>query len=194
MVLLGGMLALLALHSFAVEPGDPMTGRTPDGNVMHLTRPQAEPKDFWKHQIYQDHISLVDGQNYTLTFWAKASIPLRLGVATKVGQPPWNFFGLEDDAGLTDDWRMFTFHFTANGPVTGQTRLCLWYNVPDAAEVWIADIHLTSATPTDGAPDNLIANGQFNDGWGQWDLSEKAPGFFDAEVIVPSDPGNPIKP
>lgn len=148
--------------------------------MVHLTRSEGAPDEPWKHQIFQNGISLKQDGNYTLTFWAKASAEFQLAVSTKMSAPPWAYFGLRDEAQLTTKWRRYQFRFSGEGSLDGETRVTLGYKSPDPGEIWITGVQLLPTGVEEGAQENLLANGNFGDGMMHWYIGGKQSGVFDA--------------
>lgn len=67
----------------------------------------------WHVQFNQAGLKFVQGQTYTLRFWAKADAARRVAVVANQAHEPWANLGLSADARVGTDWRPFKFIFTA---------------------------------------------------------------------------------
>ena len=184
------LTTLLSANAFATEMGEEGKGPLPSDCAIHLVRSEAMPDEPWRHQIFQNAINLEPGGDYTLTFWAKASGEFKLAVSTKVSAPPWNYFGVRDDAQLTTKWRRYQFRFSAEGAVEGQSRVTFSYKAPEPGEIWITGVQVLPTGVKAGEQENLVANGNFADGMMHWYLGGKQTGVFDAmmEMIPEGEP------
>jgi hypothetical protein len=65
-------------------------------------------------QFVQSGISLVQDQDYTLGFWAKASVDRPIGIVLRMSSGPWTQYNnLNQD--ITTSWQWYELPFTAGG-------------------------------------------------------------------------------
>jgi hypothetical protein len=67
----------------------------------------------WHVQYNQSGLDVAADRSYTLTFWAKADRPLRLGAHLTQAHEPWHNLGLAEEVDLTAEWQRFRFTFLA---------------------------------------------------------------------------------
>lgn len=153
----------------------------PIGNAAALSRPSEEPEKPFRHQIFQNDINVDPTASYVVVFWAKASADTRLAVSTKNGAPPWAFFGLRENIGLTTTWQRFQLPFSGAKAIPGKSRLTFNFGDKSAVKIWIADVAIQLAG-RDQAKDNLVRNGQFLKGLNEWYAEGRQAGVFDVEI------------
>jgi hypothetical protein len=73
-----------------------------------VTEPGTEA---WHVQYNQSGLEVASDRPYTLTFWAKADRPLRLGAHLTQAHEPWHDLGLAAEVELTTEWQQFHFTF-----------------------------------------------------------------------------------
>jgi hypothetical protein len=71
-----------------------------------VTQPGAEG---WHVQLNQPGLKVQSGRPYTLSFWAKASVPRRITANLGQAHAPWGNLGLGAEVPLTADWQHFRF-------------------------------------------------------------------------------------
>ena len=186
-------MAFLCVSAVSAQNESP-TAKGPSGNAAHLSRLVEQTDQPWKQQLYQNDIDLKQGENYVLTFWAKASKPLKVKVSTKNGAPPWAFFGLRNDVDLTTEWTRVELGFPADEKViSGHSRLSFNFGGPEAAEIWIADVRLQKAGADPKTTDNLIQNPRFQEELTHWYAEGAQAGVYVCDVQSLSEAGGTPK-
>lgn len=173
----------------------------PSGNALHMKRlVETTIKDAFRQMVFQNQIALFSSENYKISFWARASKPIKFRVTTKNSAEPWAFFGLREEFKLTTKWKRYEFTFLADEPVPGETRLTFNYGDIDAADIWIADLSMNQVLPKDssGKPkfgENLITNPQFLQGKEKWLAEGVGEGLFlyDVQTMAEVEAANPKK-
>jgi len=77
----------------------------------------------WNIQFFQPGLDLIDGEAYTLTFWARADHERPLSVNVALDVPDWHMVGLDYQTALTPTWRKVVMAFTAVQTVRDHNRL-----------------------------------------------------------------------
>ena len=77
----------------------------------------------WAFQVNRDGLDLVEGQPYTLSFWARADSPRRISVNLWQDRQPNRFGGFTGYADLTTDWKQFSFVFRPSSPDPNHSRI-----------------------------------------------------------------------
>jgi hypothetical protein len=110
------------------------------------TKPGTES---WNLQLFQTGLAIEAGQNYTVTYRARADREIDLDVTAMLGESPWNNLGLSTNTGLTTEWHLFTHTFRgmASG---GRGRLNFSTNNRPVA-IELGDVSLT-VSPRAGLP------------------------------------------
>lgn len=146
--------------------GTPLpNGQLPTGRQLRL-KVNAAPAEAWRLALFQAGIDLQPGKQYTLNFSARAAETVPLGVATKLDQAPWAFFGVRQDVRLGTEWRRYSLPFSSEGAVPGHTRLAFTIGYLPT-DLWLADVSVQEGTPNQNGPAVKLANAQFADtsGW-----------------------------
>ena len=154
----------------------------PTGNAARLERFVEEPEKPFRHQIFQNDINLDPAENYTVSFWAKASVSTRLSISTKNGAPPWAFFGLRENIAIGTQWQRYELPFSAAKAIPGKSRLTFNYGDSSAVKIWIADVAIQLAG-RDRPKDNLVADARFEKGLGKWYTEGRQAGVFSVDVF-----------
>jgi hypothetical protein len=155
---------LLAFRGLVTNAAESSKEQLPPGAAIHLKR----LKDGSRTELFQNSLNLTPGGDYKLTFWARASGAFKLTASTKLSQPPWAFFGLRNDVELTPEWREYTLKFKADGAVPEHTRITFGFIAPAPADVWLADIQVSTLEGTDPVAEHIVANARFEDDLEQW--------------------------
>ena len=99
----------------------------------------------WHLQFHQGGLELVEGEPYTLSFWARADRTRKLPVYTSLDKDDYHHTGLDTAVELTKDWQEVTLRFTATRPLANHNRLT--FVLGDA----LGDIDLAGITLRTGA-------------------------------------------
>jgi hypothetical protein len=97
----------------------------------------------WHVQVVQTGLDLKDGQEYSLTFSAKASSDRQVPVNAMIDQDDWHQIGLSETADVTKDWKEFRYSFFAEQTVPMKNRLSFILGT-DKGKVWLKDVKLTA--------------------------------------------------
>lgn len=176
--LVGFMFGEIAVR--AVNLGEDSKEKIPAELVLHLKINKSTADR--AYQVSQNGIDLNPDGAYVVTFWAKGTATYKVGVSTKLNAPPWDFFGIRDEVQLSPEWRRYSFTFSAKGAQPNLTRLSFTLRGAETAEVWIGNIDMRPQGTAGDGMENLIANGQFNDGMLQWNLEGRQAGVFEGDV------------
>jgi hypothetical protein len=112
-----------------------ITGR---GNTVKVNNPTV--MEHYKVQIYQDNISLTNGNCYRISFAAKGAEPKQIAVGMGKNVPDWGSYGLWQEPRLTADWKTHAFYFRANATATG-TRLSFNFGAANT-DIWLDNVRL----------------------------------------------------
>ncbi len=95
----------------------------------------------WHLQLMQAGLEFRGGEEYLVSFRARAGAPVTLAVSTMLNAPPWTELGLAARANLTTAWQEFAFPFRAGdtGGARGRLNFSLG-NHPGLVE--LADLSL----------------------------------------------------
>lgn len=117
---------------------DDLGGPTVDGFVQPgLTVQMNQPGSVsWAFQVNRDGLPLVDGQPYTVSFWARAEVPRQISVNAWQDQKPFRSLGFTGYAPLTTEWKQFSFTFRPVGIDSARGRLAFNFgNVPGTVQL-----------------------------------------------------------
>jgi len=93
----------------------------------------------WYAQLLQGGISVVNGQTYTISFWAKASKNRTVRVVLQQNYSPYNIY-IQKIFTLTPSWQKYIVSFTQ--PHT-DSNILLDFNVANATgNVWIDKVSI----------------------------------------------------
>ena len=106
----------------------------------HVAVPEAA-KIPYHVQLFQDKLDLKAGQTYHLTFRARASASINIGLNAMIAETPWTSLW-KQDVSLTSDWQTYAFDIT---PTTSTTngRVTFSRLAAQPADYWFADVSLT---------------------------------------------------
>ncbi len=93
--------------AWSVEPAGAESRRCLRLVVRHQGR------ESWRPQFSQRGLAVKKGEAYTLTFFARADRPQRIGANCMMAHEPWQRLGLSSSANLTADWQRQRFTFVA---------------------------------------------------------------------------------
>jgi hypothetical protein len=99
----------------------------------------------WHIDFHQRDVTLAEGVEYELTFWAKVDAARKITVCTYKQSPDWDNFGLYKVIDIGTDWRQYTATFIANAN-TSESRLQFLVGATTGT-VWIDDIDLHRVVP-----------------------------------------------
>lgn len=93
--------------AWSIEPTGPESHRC----LRLVVRRQGNQS--WRPQFSQRGLAVKKGQAYTLSFFARADRPQRIGVNCMMAHEPWQRLGLSSSADLTAEWQRQRFTFVA---------------------------------------------------------------------------------
>lgn len=115
-----------------------------DGDALKVVIGKNDDKP-WHSSLLQRFVPLVNGQDYVLTFRAKADIARAISPEFQIGGGDWHTVGLVKDAALTTDWQSFSFPFTASKVTSDGVQLSVRVG-EQSGIVWLADMKLSPAS------------------------------------------------
>lgn len=131
-----------AKGEFFVEPATP--------KLFHIVPGKEKAtKEAWQLSLSHGGLSFDGGQEYRLSFKARAPSKRPLVCVVLQGHPPWTNLGLTRPYELDSDWRLFRARFkVAESEPDGMLRFDVGGSTVD---VEISDISLGPLTPEEGA-------------------------------------------
>ena len=129
------------------------TGDAVDGAAVARVHVAATSASAWLVQLRQEHIALQGANEYTLSFWAKASAPRVINARLQSSVTPYPTFVARDYL-LTSTWQQFTLTYTAKADVADAF---VGFNLAQA----IGDVEIDNVSLTNS---NLVVNGGFETG------------------------------
>jgi hypothetical protein len=85
-----------------------------DGEAMALVVTETDGTE-WHVQAARPNLELKEGQEYKLTFKAKADAERAIQVNAMIDQDDWHTIGLSESVELTKDWKDCEYTFKAEG-------------------------------------------------------------------------------
>lgn len=120
------------------------------GKVARLSVTAVGEHD-WNAQFLQSGLDLVDGEPYTLSFWARADNPRTLGASMGLDMQDWHSVGLDYQTNVTPVWHKYSLVFTATQAVKDHNRLAFLFG--DAlGDVELAGVRLQHNLPSEDNP------------------------------------------
>ncbi len=122
--------------SLSLESND-----TAQGNAAaRITITQAAGTD-WRIAFSFEPVSLSQGQDYTISFWARADAPRALSVWAQKNAAPWdNYLTLDDPFQLSSQWQHFEIPLNAQG---SDTQAGFYFGLGQTTgTVWLDDVQL----------------------------------------------------
>ncbi|MGI4787806.1 MAG: SGNH/GDSL hydrolase family protein [Janthinobacterium lividum] len=122
---------------------------------VDITAKESDPNDV---QVLSQPFSLTNGQQYTITYQAKADVPRTDPLAVRINAPDWHSVGYSNQSvQLGTSWHMYTETFTAGSVGAGNNVVA--FSVGDhTGTLWIADLKVmtdqaaAAASPVMTAP------------------------------------------
>jgi uncharacterized protein (TIGR03437 family) len=112
-------------------------------------------------QFYQPGISLVSGNSYTLSFWARSSSARNMTLNIVQNGGTFGSYGLSGSASLGSNWQQYTFSFTAN-TTASDGRLDFYFG-EQTGDAWIDGVAIQLRPPSiyrrDYSNGSVIVNG-----------------------------------
>ena len=145
----------------------------------------------WHVQFYQAGLDLLEGEPYTLAFWARAEQPRPLSINANVNVGDGHGIGLTvDGVSLTPTWRKYAYTFTPNRVEKNHCRVTLLLGEARGA-VTLAGMVLRQGKATAPAGTRPILNGGFFGGQGSWQFDKKEPadGTLEIQPASAAPPG-----
>ncbi|VGO20835.1 carbohydrate binding domain-containing protein [Pontiella sulfatireligans] len=116
----------------------------------------------WDAQVRQDTLTLVNGQEYRLSFDARAEADCLIDVYFKSGLV---FYGGYSSIGLNTNMQTYSKTFTVSEATAGDICLLFFLGGRGENNVWLDNV-LLEATSNPGV--NLLSNGDFSNGTADW--------------------------
>ena len=108
----------------------------------------------WHVQINQSNQTLETGKLYTVSFWARASQAVNMGVGIQRAHTDYAGLGFNLNAGLITDWREFTSVF--EGSIDESNARLNFNGFGDRlVTVWLADVKWSEGGEIGGLPDGV---------------------------------------
>ena len=95
----------------------------------------------WHVQALRTNLDLREGQEYTLTFHAKASEPRTVTLNAAIDVEDWHDIGLREPVSLTQEFQSFEFTFHAQNVVKNANRLSVFLGT-ETGTVFIKEMSL----------------------------------------------------
>ncbi len=95
----------------------------------------------WHIQFNYAGLQMVTNQTYSISFWAKASVPTNVSVSMMQAHANWEGLGYGEAVGLTTGWQRFTNVFQANR-TDDNVRVNFGDMGARAATFWFADVRV----------------------------------------------------
>lgn len=100
----------------------------------------------WHVQLMQGKHSLVQGQRYEISFWARARRPVKLNLSMMKEAPPWQNYGLNKEFTLNKTWRQYRASFIANANDENEARIT--FNLGERSNtIWIDRVEFRETAP-----------------------------------------------
>lgn len=113
------------------------TNSQPSARII-VTTPDSTS---WHIQFNQANLRMVSTQVYTLSFWAKSSVPTNIDVSIMRAHTDYAGLGLSQGIALTTNWQQFTAAFMPSATETN-ARVNFGSMGNKAATFWFADVRL----------------------------------------------------
>jgi len=99
----------------------------------------------WHIDLAQRDRTLVNGQEYELRFWAKASISRAISLSAQKGSPDWRNYGLWQTIAIDTQWQEYAVRFEATEDTSeSRVQFLLGSTIGD---VWLDDVRLVEQPP-----------------------------------------------
>ena len=115
-----------------------VSGTKVDGNYSARAYMPVSGADY-NVELYQGNLSLISARNYTITFWAKASVARKIRVVVAHGVSPWRVY-FAQTVNLTRSWHKFTIIFTIS--TTDSNTLLVFDLAQTKGYVWLDAVSL----------------------------------------------------
>jgi hypothetical protein len=108
---------------------------------VNVTAKASDPNDV---QVLSQPFSLTNGQQYTVSYQAKADATRTAPFTIRINAPDWHSVGYSEPAmQLGTDWQTYTHSFTASNVGSGNNVLA--FSVGDqTGTIWIANVKVTT--------------------------------------------------
>ena len=94
------------------------------GRVARLTITKLGAQN-WHLQFHQAELNLVEGEPYTVSFWARSNKPRTVPIYTGVSQDDYHHVGLDEFVTITPEWKHYELNFVAARTIKNKNRLTL---------------------------------------------------------------------
>jgi len=163
-----------------------------DGKVVRCNVTTAADKEkIWQAQFAQNGLDLADGQEYMVTFWARADHARPMTVVSQIDQSDYHMLGLSERVELATDWHKYALHFTPTHTVKGHNRLGFQMGeTTGAVELVGLALQASQGKTPRAVASNLLTNGNFAQGTSLWNLEVNA-ATVKASQEIPTDASPP---
>ncbi|MDB5294112.1 MAG: glycoside hydrolase family 16 [Phycisphaerales bacterium] len=93
----------------------------------------------WHAQAFQTPVELKDGQEYAVTFSAKASDERAVKVQAAIDEEDWHPVGLDEEVALGKEWKAYDYKFTAADVRANKNRVGFVFGQAKG-KVWVKDL------------------------------------------------------
>jgi hypothetical protein len=161
--------------------GHSMAPPNVDGNAVRV-HVSALGSEHWHVQFFQAGLDLLEGEPYTLAFWARAEQPRPVSINANVTVGDGHGIGLAvSSVSLTPTWRKYAYTFTPYHVQKDHCRITILLGEARGG-VTLAGMALRRGKATAPTGPNLILNGGFFSGEGSWYFDKRPPADGDLEV------------
>jgi hypothetical protein len=126
-------------------------GKVEGNNAVRLDIEQGGVQNS-QLQLKQNGIKLLEGKNYTLSFYAKTDLPQQISVSFGKETAPWTNYGLYQIIDLNKEWNRYRVSFIAKAGAGIDTRLAFVLGKTNG-HIWLDNVTLTE-TGIIGLEDN----------------------------------------
>ena len=148
----------LEQHSGAAATMGVIATGGPDGGPFLRVSTTVPGSEGWHVQVQQGGLTLVEGQNYELTFDARSPNKTAFSVNAMLGEAPWSGLGLSRTVPLTTQWSPHRLGFRASASTTAG-RITLTGLGTEAGMLEVARVGLRTVGPLTPAAGESIDDG-----------------------------------
>jgi len=121
------------------------------------------PSEYYS-QLHRQTFLLEEGKTYTFEFESRSDAPQQLRIGVGMAQADWHGCGLSQSAKLSDEWKRFSYTFTASKTLGQPVRLNIVLGRCVPGNIWLRNLALREGDgPALDANENL-SNGNVRTG------------------------------